>query len=353
MYHPSHGGAPVTPRLKTARPRAQLTAGQRDWFRLTNLADTGAVDLFIYDEIGYWGVTASDLVAQLSDLDTDEISVRLNSPGGEIFDGIAIYNCLRSHKAKVTVQVDSLAASIASVIAMAGDEIVMAPHSQMMIHDGLGMCIGNAADMREMAEMLDRQSDNIAEVYQARAGGRKDTWRNRMRAETWYSAQEAVAAGLATRIATPTKKAPAKGENSEEPEPDEAPDMAAQWDLSVFRFPGRENSPGPYAAELLNKASKKSPDDEDDEKPDEPEDEPAEGEEPKPENKTGDEPDEPAEGDQDEDEDEEEDGEAKKSKPTPKSKPKDAIDDWEAMVAQLDNTPDPDDEFARLVEGLQ
>src|SRR5690606_8034659 len=101
------------------------------------------------------------------------------------------------HQAHVTVIVDSLAASIASVIAMAGDRVVMAKNATMMIHDGHGLSIGNAADMREMADLLDKVSDNIASVYAERAGGDVAEWRERMRAETWYSADEAVSAGLA------------------------------------------------------------------------------------------------------------------------------------------------------------
>ncbi|MFL5911262.1 MAG: head maturation protease, ClpP-related, partial [Gaiellaceae bacterium] len=176
-------------RLRTARPRAQLMQGRNDWYRIANSLGAGPAQVHIYDEIGYWGITASDFVRELSALNVTEIDLHLNSPGGEIFDGIAICNALRSHPATVTTYVDGLAASIASVIAMAGDRIVMAPNSQLMIHDGSGLCIGNAADMRQMAELLDRQSNNIAEVYAARAGGTVEDWRALMEAETWYTAE--------------------------------------------------------------------------------------------------------------------------------------------------------------------
>lgn len=262
-----------TATLKTARRTTNLHNGRRDWYRLTNLADAPvpSAELYIYDEIGWFGVSANDLVNQLRDLAVDEISLRLNSPGGEIFDGIAIYQALKSHQAKVKVQVDSIAASIASVIAMAGDEIVMGPFAQMMIHDGLGAVVGNAAEMREMADLLDRQSDNIAAIYQARAGGQTRTWRNRMKAETWYSAQEAVDAGLADKVSKPGK-APGKSGGPDEDKPAEDDDKPTgpdapperedddederptppedRWDLTVFRYAGRANSPGPYAAQL-------------------------------------------------------------------------------------------------------
>ncbi|MFI5524989.1 head maturation protease, ClpP-related [Streptomyces platensis] len=218
-------------KMRTARPVA-LRQGRTDWYRITNLGQSAA-EVVIYDEIGYWGVTAENFMSELRGLDVSEITLRVNSPGGEIFDGIAIHNLLRSHRAQVTTYVDSLAASIASVIALAGDRVIMQPHSQMMIHDGSGLAIGNAQDMREMADLLDRQSDNIASVYAERAGGTPEEWRERMRTETWYTAAEAVAAGLADEVA------------ETRPRPEEGDRPADTWDLSVFRFAGRNEAPAP------------------------------------------------------------------------------------------------------------
>jgi ATP-dependent Clp endopeptidase proteolytic subunit ClpP len=206
--------------------------GRNDWYRIANSLGSGPAQVHIYDEIGYWGITASDFVRELSALNVTEIDLHLNSPGGEIFDGIAICNALRSHPATVTTYVDGLAASIASVIAMAGDRIVMAPNSQLMIHDGSGLCIGNAADMRQMAELLDRQSNNIAEVYAARAGGTVEDWRALMEAETWYTAEEAVTAGLADEVASARSLTD-----------DNSPENS--WDLSIFRYPSRSEAPAP------------------------------------------------------------------------------------------------------------
>ncbi|MCF3101432.1 Clp protease ClpP [Streptomyces roseoverticillatus] len=237
---------PERDHLKTARPRAALRQGRNDWYRIKNLAD-GATEIAIYDEIGYWGVTASDFIAELKTVNSSEITLRLNSPGGEVFDGIAIMNALRSHSARVTTHVDGIAASIASVIAMAGDRIVMQPHSQMMIHDGSGLCIGNAADMREMADLLDKQSDNIAAIYAERAGGTVKQWRTKMLAETWYSAQEAVEAGLADEVAKPQRR-PEPGDGEDVP-------MAAAWDLSVFRYAGRTEAPAPTVAVVTNNSA--------------------------------------------------------------------------------------------------
>lgn len=232
---------------RTARPLAVLREGRNDWYKMRNLAG-GAAEVLVYDEIGFFGVTADDFIRDLRGLTATEISLRINSPGGEIFDGIAIHNALRSHGAKITAYVDSLAASIASVIAMAGDHVVMMPHSQMMIHDGSGLAIGNADDMREMAELLDRQSDNIAGVYAERAGGTPDEWRKRMRAETWMTAAEAVELGLADEVANPPRR------REEEPEESKPEEMHASWDLSIFRYAGRDKAPAPAMATVVDKA---------------------------------------------------------------------------------------------------
>lgn len=223
--------------LRTARPRAQLRQGRTDWYRITNSVGGAPAVIYIYDEIGgWWGVTASDFVRDLTAINATEIELHLNSPGGDVFDGIAIMNAIRQHRAQVTVHVDALAASIASVIAMGGDRIVMAPGSQMMIHDGLCLCIGNAADMRETADFLDQQSDNIASIYAARAGGTATEWRARMTAETWYTAEEAVAAGLADEVSSSHSITEANSPQD------------LSWDLSIFNYAGRSEAPNPLAA---------------------------------------------------------------------------------------------------------
>lgn len=169
------------------------------WFELKNLS-AETVNIAIYDEIGAWGVTASDFVNELKGVSAQNIQLSINSPGGDVFDGLAILNSLRQHPANVNVVVDGVAASAASFIAMAGDTVKMAPQAMMMIHDAAGLVIGNAQDMQEMATLLDKTSDNIASVYAQRAGGAQEDWRAAMKAETWYTDQEAVDAGLADEI---------------------------------------------------------------------------------------------------------------------------------------------------------
>jgi len=177
-------------RLKAlaGRPAAQ----GRPWYRIANLDDDSSpARVDVYDEIGgSWfsdGVTAGDFVAQLAAIPSSrELHVHINSPGGDVFDGIAIYNAIAQRQGPVTTVVDGLAASAASFIAQAGKNRVVSPGSMMMIHDASGICIGNAADMREVAELLDQVSGNLADIYAAHTGKPAPGWRDAMQAETWY-----------------------------------------------------------------------------------------------------------------------------------------------------------------------
>ncbi|PZT70191.1 peptidase S14 [Streptomyces sp. SW4] len=231
-------------REQAEKQRARLGVEARSWYRISNAADPDEAEVMLYDEIGGWfGNTADDLIAELKGITSPRMRVRINSPGGSVFEGIAIANALRAHPASVTVQVDSVAASIASVIAMAGDRIEMAPNSMMMIHDASGMAWGNAADMEEMAELLDLISDNIADAYAARAGGTREQWRARMRAETWYLPEDAVANGLADEaVQAPKTGTPTEPDEDDE---DDEPDMARAWDLAAYGYhgPRREGQP--------------------------------------------------------------------------------------------------------------
>ncbi|MEU8756222.1 head maturation protease, ClpP-related [Streptomyces chartreusis] len=231
----------IAARGRALRPAVPAPGGEQTWYRISNSVDAGGAPtaaVHIYGDIGSWGITAASFVEELKGVDAAEIHLFVNSPGGEVFDGLAIHNALRSHRAKVMVQVDSLAASIASVIAMAGDRIIMSPHSQMMIHDAQGVSCGSPEELREYADFLDRQSDNIAAVYTERAGGTKLQWRKRMQAETWYFADEAVEAGLADEVGQLVRL-------EDETLDDRA--MAAAWDLQVYNYAHqrREDAPAP------------------------------------------------------------------------------------------------------------
>lgn len=235
---------PVVETFHTATPRADLRP-DRAWYQISNEVTGGAVDVWIYDEIGWFGVTAQDFVLELAGVQATALNVHLNSPGGEVFDGIAIYNALVNHPATVNVTVDALAASIASVIAMAGDTVTMGRHSQLMIHEPYGMCLGNADDMQSMIEQLDRCADNIAGVYADRAGGTVEAWREAMRAESWYTGAEAVAAGLADQVIANPRAAPDPDEDDDDDTEGPPEDVSDRWDLSVFSYAGRQEAPTP------------------------------------------------------------------------------------------------------------
>ncbi|OZC80197.1 hypothetical protein CH274_13250 [Rhodococcus sp. 06-418-5] len=215
------------------RVRAALKTAPRDWYTIRNAADGTTAELMIYGEIGFsfWddSVTAQNLVNELNDITADAITVRINSPGGDYFDGLAILNALRGHKAKITTVIEGIAASAASFIAMGGDEIVMKRNAELMIHDASTVAIGNASDMRELADRLDQVSDNIASIYNDRAGGGVAKWRTAMTAETWYSDKEALDAGLVDRIDAGSKAADPKN----------------KFDLSIFNYAGRQAAPTP------------------------------------------------------------------------------------------------------------
>lgn len=234
-------------RERAEKQREQLGIEARSWYRITNAASSDEAEVMLYDEVGGWyGATADQFIADLRGVTAPNLRVRINSPGGSVFEGIAIANAIRSHPANVTVQVDGIAASIASVIAMAGDRIEMAPNTMLMIHDASGLCMGDASDMEEMAELLDLISDNIADAYAARAGGTRDEWRARMRAETWYLPEDAVENGLADEaIAAP------KAGDPVEPDEDDEPDMARAFDLAAYGYTGpkrEEPKPAPPPA---------------------------------------------------------------------------------------------------------
>ena len=179
--------------------RPQREGGERGWYTITNRSEAEA-EITIYDFMGSGGVSADDFIHELGQIKANKITLRVNSPGGDVFDGIAIFNALHRHKARVTAFVDGIAASAASFVIMAADEIVMSPHSTMMIHEAHGLTLGAAADMRKMADVLDKSSDNIAAIYAARTGRPVAEWRALMVEETWFSDQEAVTVGLADRV---------------------------------------------------------------------------------------------------------------------------------------------------------
>lgn len=178
-----------------------------------------SLEIYLYDYIGGWlgGITPQRVADDLKEAGRVEaINVRINSPGGDVFDGITIFNLLRRHVATVTVDVDGLAASIASVIAMAGDSVRMADNAMFMIHDPMSGQFGTAAELRKQADLLDQVRDNLLDTYFAKTGGDRAAISELMAAESWLTASQAKQYGFVDEITQELQ-------------------MAACFDLSRFR----------------------------------------------------------------------------------------------------------------------
>lgn len=174
-------------------------------FAAAKQPQTNDLLIYVYDEIGtsFWaeGITAKGIAAELSNAGKiDSITLRINSPGGDVFEGLAIFNLIRTQGVPVTVMVDGVAASAASIIAMAGDRIAMADNSLLMIHNAWTVAIGDARDLRKTADTLDTVSGALAETYVNRSGQSPEDVRAMMDAETWLTASTALEKGFATEI---------------------------------------------------------------------------------------------------------------------------------------------------------
>jgi ATP-dependent Clp protease protease subunit len=178
----------------------------KPFFKAAIRPTDSALELMIYEDIGAdWfgdGLTAASVKSELDKAvgTYNEIAVRINSPGGDVFEGTAIYNLLRAQGKPVTVYVDGIAASSASIIAMAGDKRVMGPNAMMMIHNAWTMCVGDSGDLRKMADTLDKVNDAIAETYILRTGKSGKEIADLMNAETWLTAKDCLEQGFATEI---------------------------------------------------------------------------------------------------------------------------------------------------------
>lgn len=221
-------------------------AEPRQWYSVQNKADdpkTAQVE--IYDDIiPFFGVNAADFRNELKALgdDIETIDLHVHSRGGNVYEAVAIMNTLRQHAAKVVTTVDSIAASAAGFIAVgASDELVVAENAEIMAHLPWVLSIGDANDMRKTAERLDQIGNNIASIFAEKAGGTVEEWMQVLTDETWWSAQEAVDAGIADRVLkAPKRKAVAKSgaKNS--------------FDLSVFNHAGRDHAPAPRKPQAHN-----------------------------------------------------------------------------------------------------
>jgi ATP-dependent Clp protease protease subunit len=190
--------------LPESSPRGKFFA-RATGTKFTALAqDAQPTVVELYDEIGYWGVTAKDFRDQLKTV-TGDFTLRINSPGGDVFDGIAMFNDLIAHKGKVKVEISGIAASIASVIAMAGDSIEIAPNAFFMIHNAWTIAFGNRHDMSAAADVLGQIDEAIARTYVGRSKVGIRSVRDMMDGETWLSASAAIDKGFADGLMTVTE----------------------------------------------------------------------------------------------------------------------------------------------------
>lgn len=224
-------------------------------FRVVNAAATREADIDIFDVIGdpWDGTTAKDFIAELRSLDVDRINLHINSPGGYVNDGLAMFNAIQQHAAEVVAYVGSQASSAASFVAMAANKVVIAKNAKMMIHDAQGFGLGNASDFRALADMLEEESANIASIYDGKAGGGVQKWRDAMQANngigTTYRGAAAVDAGLADEVmSTPARNIePMRAvAHSKEPIPAEG-----EFDLSALKTSAVRPSPAERGLESM------------------------------------------------------------------------------------------------------
>lgn len=180
----------------------------KTWFTITNKASDPAATIDIFDEIGLWGVTVKDFADALKAVPMDRaINLRINSPGGSIFDGTAIYNLIAERADKVTAKVIGVAASMASIIMLAAHRTVAAENATIMIHNPSGIAMGDSTTMREMADVLDKLRGQLVNTYAKKTGKSEADIIAAMDATTWFTAQEAMDWGLIDTVSSPVKAA--------------------------------------------------------------------------------------------------------------------------------------------------
>jgi ATP-dependent Clp protease protease subunit len=187
-------------RFNNRKPLAERKPGKVE----VKAAADGETEILLYDEIGHWGVTAKEFNTALAAI-SGPVKVRINSPGGDVFDGLAIHNALKAHPAEVVCQVDGWAASAASIIAMAGAKCVMADNAMLMCHCAWTLAIGNKADMQETVGVLEKIDGQLAGIYAKKSGKSSEECAAMMDGEgkadgTWFTAAEAKAWGLCDEI---------------------------------------------------------------------------------------------------------------------------------------------------------
>lgn len=179
-------------------------------FEVFNKAENKEADMYLYGSIGsgwFADISSKDVKYQLSKLeDVKKINIHLNSGGGDVFESIAIHNLLKNHKAEIIIHIDGLAASGASVIAMAGDKVIMPKNAMLMIHNAWTFAAGNSKELRKIADDLEKIDTAVTESYTTRFVGERAELEQLLSDETWLTAEESLALGLADEIVNEVKK---------------------------------------------------------------------------------------------------------------------------------------------------
>jgi len=172
----------------------------KNWYSITNKSND-VIDISLHDEIGMWGVSAADFIADLRHYpEAKVINLSIHSPGGSVLDGLAMYNSLVSHPAKIYGHVEGIAASAASFVLMASEVITMPEDAFIMIHNAHGMAMGDAEDLRDMADIIDKLQNAVTNIYEKRTGIGRDELTEMMKVETWMSAADALENGFIDTI---------------------------------------------------------------------------------------------------------------------------------------------------------
>lgn len=189
---------------------------KENWYNIKSKESTKVVDVYIFDEIGSFGMNAQSFIEEIKEYKNSDINLHINCVGGDVFDGMAIYNILKKRTAKTTVYIEGIAASMGSVIALAADRVVMAENSLFMIHNAWGGAMGEAKEMKKTAALLDKISGEIADIYVKKTNLPLDRVKEMMDEETWLNADEALELGFIDSISDAIK-------------------MAAKYDVSKFK----------------------------------------------------------------------------------------------------------------------
>lgn len=186
------------------------------WFNIQGKATDAVAEVYIFDEIGAYGISAQEFITEMKEYKDTPVNLRINCIGGDVFDGMAMYNIIKKREAKTTAYIEGIAASMGSVIALAADEVVMAENSLFMIHNAWGGAMGEAEDMRKTASVLEKISGEIASIYKRKTRLSLDRINDMMDEETWLNAEEAYELGFVDTISDSIK-------------------VAAKYDVSKFK----------------------------------------------------------------------------------------------------------------------